>query len=371
MSTHGDSLLTAIVSGCLATALASLITYPFDSVKTRQQLNNEAGLKKFGLRNGNPSSVAHMMKGCSALVTGNVLKNFTRLVLYNWASNFMAIETHDDKKKTSAPRVVIAGAMSAFMETLWITPFERIKITMIQNMALANEAKRNHLDFSPEKHQKLGLNIFARHYVSPHSYYTSEIVAQLRTGKPTSKFSKHHSKTVVDALKVEFNKNPALTFLSTVRQMYALQGLNAFTAGTLITFARQMGSSAAWFSTYNATRQLLDPHGGAQEQNWFSFQHTALQLSGLHLFSALAVVVVTQPLDVVKSHLQLKNGKMLYKDSLSTAYKLVVRRGFRVLYAGAIPRGLNILVHGGITAWLYSSFESGINAVGNKTVFTD
>lgn len=367
MTTQGDSLLTAIAAGSLATTFSSIITYPFDSLKTRQQIINYAALEKFLVKSGAPSTLAQVMKGCSALIAGNVLKNGTRLILYNWASNFMAIDTHDDKKKTSPPRVVIAGAMLATFETMWITPFERIKITMVQNMLLANETKRNPFDVTGEKHHGTGPR-----YVSPHAYYTSEVIAGIRSGKQPLKFqSKKSNRPHIDALKVQFNKVPSLTLFGTIKQMYALQGLRAFTAGTLITYTRQIGSSAAWFSTYNATRQLLDPHGGAQEQNWFSFQHTALQLSGLHVISAFAVVALTQPLDVVKTHVQLKNGKSINRDSLLLAYRLVVRRGFRVMYAGAIPRALKIFVHGGVTAWLYSYFETGLNTVADKTVFTD
>lgn len=371
---HGDSLLTALAAGCSASGFAAFLTFPLDFMKTNQQLSNNALLMKYNI-DQSLTSVSHIMTGSSALVAGAVIKNFARIVSYNWASNFMAIETLQDKKKTSAPRVVIAGAMSGFMETIWIVPFERIKTTMIQNRLLVAEIKGNpdkKIDITKfDKTQKGGT-----HYISPHAYYTSEVVKQLKSGKAASKFQHHHYRHLqhggsIDALKVEFNKTPALTLLKTARQMYALEGIHAFTAGTMITFARQIATSAAWFSTYNATRQLIDPHGQSKEPRWFSLNIGTMQQTLLHIVSATAVVALTQPLDVVKSHIQLKNGKLLYRDSLSTAYNVVAKRGVLVLFAGALPRGFKIAFHGSLTALMYGNFESAINTLGNKSVFTD
>ncbi|PVH17182.1 uncharacterized protein CXQ87_000063 [Candidozyma duobushaemuli] len=374
---HGDSLLTALVAGCSSAAFAAFATFPLDFIKTMHQLDNTSQLNKFNAPGFQPSSIVQIMKGSSALVTGNVLKNFTRLLSYNWASNFMAMDTRNDTKKTSAPRVVIAGAMSATMETVLIIPTERVKITMIQNQILANEKALfpdQSIDITGiDKHHKSVQSIFSRQYVSPHAYYTSGLVSQLKSGKSGQKFSStHHLKpSATDALKMEFNKTPALTLLGTIRQMYALQGVRGFFTGSFITFARQMGSSAAWFSTYNATRQLVDPHNKPDEQNWFRFQHSAWQSIGLHCISAAAVIALTQPLDVVKTNIQSKNGSMLFKDSLSTAYKLVLKKGFKCLFSGAVPRGIKIGINGSITAFFYGWIDNGINTLATKTVFTD
>lgn len=374
----GDSLLTALAAGCTASGIAALMTFPLDFAKVRQQLTNQASRNEHKVY-VNITSFSHVMTGSSALVAGSVIKNCSRIVSYNWASNFMAIESRHDKKKTSAPRVVIAAAMSGFMESLWIVPFERIKTTMIENRLLVAEMSGNlnpNVDITKGKfktHQKNSLG--ARQYLLPHAYYTTEVMNMLKSGKTHNKFLGHsqltHGQVHLDALKSEFNKSPALTFFKTVRQMYALEGIKAFTAGTMITLLRQCGTSAAWFSTYNATRQLIDPHGNSSEPRWFSLQIGKMQQTFLYIVSALATVAVTQPIDVVKSHIQLKNGKLLYKDSLSTAYKLVARKGFSLLYAGAFPRGLKIAAHGSLTALLYSYVEKSLNTVGNQFVFTD
>lgn len=388
-SPNGDSLLTALAAGCSASGVAAFFSFPLDFLKVNLQLSNSASRSQHNVTQ-NFSSMAQIMTGSSALVAGSIIKNFARISSYNWACNFMAIDTLSEKKKTSAPRVVIAGVMSGFMETIWIVPFERIKTVMIQNGLLEAEKRGNPnpaIDITGaglDKRAKPATS--AKQYISPHAYYTSEVLALLKSKKPTSKFlpsshgKPHQGKphhighqllNTVDALKVQFNKTPALTLLKTVRQMYALEGLHAFTAGTMITFVRQVGSGAAWFSTYSATRQLIDPHGTSPEPMWFSLHIGKTQQSFLYVVSACAAVALTQPLDVVKSHIQLKNGKMIYKDSLSTAYKLVARNGFSLLYAGGFPRGIKIAVHGSITALLYNYFEKAINVLGEKSVFTD
>lgn len=374
--TRGDSLLTAIVSGCSSAAIAAYLTFPLDFLKTHSQLSNDAQLAKFNAPGFQPTKIAEVMRGSSALALGNVLKNFSRILLYNWTSSFMAIEGSKDKRKTSAPRVVIAGAMSATFETLFIVPTERVKITMIQNQILENEKRwfpDKNIDITgADKHHKLMHNIFSRQYVSPHAYYTSELAGQLKSGKSNLKFhTGQKPKSTIDNLKVVFNESPAVSLFTTIKQMYDLRGILGFYAGTCITFVRQIGTTAAWFSTYNAARQLIDPHNKQQDQDWFRFQHSAWQLIGLHAMSAAAAIAVTQPIDVVKTNIQLKNGKLVYKDSLSAAYKLVLKKGFKSLYAGALPRSIKIAINGGITAFFYSHIEDGINSLATKTIFTD
>lgn len=379
-SSESDSLLTALVSGTSAAAVAATITFPLDSLKTQQQLNNNALVKKFNIVGNYPSTLSQVFRGTSALVLGSVFKNSARLILYNWLSKFMAIDTHNAKgegvQKTSAPRMVIAAAMSAFIESLWIVPFENIKITMIQNMLLTNEIAKN-----PEinvtgvsaipKHHKPAANVFSKQYVSPHAYFTSELLAQYKTGKPPSRFTPEAARTnTKDALKLQYNKSPSTSFFGTVREIYSLKGLNGFTAGASITVVRQVGISSMWLSTYNATRQLLDPHSSTGEQSWFGHKHTAIQLTGLHVFASLAVIAVTQPLDVIKSHMQLKNGKAIYKDSLYTAYKLFVDDGPRALFRGSLPRLFKVTINGGLTALVYSSIENVVQVAGGQTVFS-
>ena len=76
--------------------------------------------------------------------------------------------------------------------------------------------------------------------------------------------------------------------------------------------------------------------------------------------------MVTQPLDVIKTHLQLKNGNLLYRDSLSTAYKLFLQQGPWALFKGAFPRFLKVLISGGLTATVYEYVERLVDVAGIK-----
>lgn len=378
----GDSLLTALVSGSTAAAISATLTYPLDCIKTQQQLNNEVKMHKFNIPGNYPSTLAQVFRGGSALVIGSIMKNSARLILYNWLTKFMALDSADGtghhKQKTSAPRIVIAGVMSGLIETMWIIPFENIKIAMIQNMTLNNEIARSaehgiKYDVTGlsgiAKHHKPPQSVFTRQYVSPHAYMTSDILSQYKLGKLSSRFLPTTRPTKMDSLKLKYNKHPSMTFFSTVREIYTLKGLRGFASGTCITMVRQVAISTAWLSTYNATRQWLDPHSNSNEQSWFGHKHTAFQLVGLHLLSSLAVIVLTQPLDVIKSHLQLKNGKQVYKDSLHTAYKLFMEQGYRSLWRGSLPRGIKIAINGGLTASVYSYVEDIVGVAGAQTIF--
>ena len=378
-----DNLLTALVSGTIAGATASTITYPFDSIKTQQQLNDAPYMKKWHIPGNHPSTLAQLYKGGLALVMGSVFKTSARLITYNWACKFMMTDEGDGhghgshKVKANALRIVVAGGIAGFLETLWLIPFENIKITMIQNMLYRNELARcadagikyDILGFVADKHHKPHTNVFSKQYVSPNAYFTQEVLDQAKGRNPT-RFELRQM-LAVDDLKRGFNKRPSMTFVGTVREMYQLKGISPFTQGTFITMVRQVGILVVWFWTYNATRQLLDPSHKEDSDLWFGGNHTAAQLIGIHFLSSLAVIAATQPFDVIKLNMQLKNGKALYHDLLLTAYKLFMTQGPRSLFKGALPRWCKVLVSGGLTAGVYSKVLTLVELAGGQNPFSE
>ncbi|CAK9435526.1 uncharacterized protein LODBEIA_P02530 [Lodderomyces beijingensis] len=374
-----DNLLVALVSGCTAAAVTATLTYPFDFIKTQQQMNNEAYMKKFKVPGNFPSTLGQMYKGGSALVLGSVIKNGTRLISYNWASKFMAIESHGgETNKTTAPRIVVAGIMSGTIETAWIVPFENIKITMVQNQSLSNELARTKdigYDITgskvahPHSHTRPNTPLYLRQYVSPNAYYSAGIVEEKLRNKAKFAPSKSKSLAQIESLKSYYNKHPSLTLLGTIKEIYMLKGIRGFLSGTFVTYTRQIAISWVWFSSYNAMRQLVNPH--QTENAWFGHKHTAVQSLALHVISSLAVITVTQPLDVIKTHMQSKNGKQLFSDSLTTAYKIFLNQGPMAMFKGALPRFLKVLVSGGMTATVYEYVENLVNAAGEEKMFSD
>lgn len=103
----GDNLLTALVSGCTAAAFTATVTYPFDFIKTQQQINNVAYMKKWNIPGNYPATLGQMYKGGSALVLGAVVKNGARLVSYNWASKFMSIDSHHGSQTRQQRHVLL------------------------------------------------------------------------------------------------------------------------------------------------------------------------------------------------------------------------------------------------------------------------
>lgn len=376
-----NSLLTAIVTGCATSSLSTLLTYPLDFIKTQQQLNKPKEVyKKFGLPGNYPSSLAQIFKGGSALVVGSIFKNSARLVLYNWLTRFMAIDINESagmqKQKTTASRIVIAGAMSGIIETFWIIPFENIKITMIQNMTLSNEkarAKSSGIKYDISgltevyKHHRPPQNIFVKQYVSPYAYFTDDLIQQYK-GSTVSRFSPSRGRSHKDLVRIAYNKEPLMTLFSTIKEIYEIKGLKGFMAGSFITAIRQMGVVTSGLSTYNATRQLINP--SSEKNSWFGHNNTTLQQVGLQLVSSIAVVVFTQPLDVIKSHMQLKNGKLLYNDSLSIAFALCVKQGYKSLWLGYLPRGVKVLLSLSLTGFLYAYFEKLVDLTYSQVVFS-
>lgn len=371
-NTQSDSLITALVSGTSAAVVTATLTFPFDSIKTQLQLHDSTYMARHGVLASYPTSIAQIFKGASASVAGAVLKNGTRLVLYNWLSRFMAIDNrhhNGHSMKTNAPRIVVAGAILGLIETVVLIPFENIKINMIQNMLLFNELK------SPASSRTLPArtsqgNIFMHQYILPNAYYSSDMIAQAH-GKSVRQLGPEYAEAVapLDALRKKYNARPPMTFSGVVREMYDIRGARAFFAGTCITMVRQIAVSTLWMWTYNVTRQAMDPH--STSQNWFGHAHTPVQLMGLHLLSCAAVISATMPLDVIKTRLQSKNGKYVYKDSLTTAYRLVMQEGFKSLYRGALPRAFKVLVSGGLTAAVYQYMERIAVEAGNQKVFNN
>ncbi|KAI5960127.1 uncharacterized protein KGF55_004850 [Candida pseudojiufengensis] len=379
-SNNGENLLVALVSGCTAAAVTATLTYPFDFIKTQQQINKDAYMKKWNIPGNYPSTLGQMYKGGSALVLGEIIKNGTRLISYNWASQFMAIDSHHGQtNKTTAPRIVIAGIMSATIETAWIVPFENIKITMIQNQSLQNELVRTKdlgYDITGSKsnqlyqhhHNKLSNKpLYLRQYVSPNAYYSDEIIDSIKNHKNRFQPPKAKERLHIENLKAYYNKHPSLTLFGTIKEMYRLKGIKAYTAGTFVTYTRQIALSWVWFSSYNFMRQLINPH--QNENVWATHDYSMITSIGMHAMSSVAVIAITQPLDVIKTHLQSKNGKKIYRDSLTTAYKLFLTQGPLSMFKGALPRFLKVLISSGMTATVYEYVENIVNAAGGQTMF--
>lgn len=318
--------MTAIIAGVAASVAQTTLTYPFEFAKTVSQLNRRVPDAKGKVPSPQlPHHFKSYFSGCGALNAGNALKSGSRFLVFNAASKFMAT----DNGKTSAPRLVIAGAMTGFVESLWIIPFENIKTTMIESTLIldarekAAETKMDPAKLAkPEGSKKLF-----------HKSISSELA--------------NHPMVIA---KRKWDKTPASNFHQAVQEIYQTRGLRGFLQGTVPTLVRQCSNSAVRFGTYTWLRSLFSR--GGEMNHYLTF--------AVGVTSSVMVVAVTQPIDVVKTRMQSRETYYLYRNSFNCAYRIFVQEGVRAFWAGWVPRLLKVGTSGGVAFTVYQHVENQI-----------
>jgi hypothetical protein len=327
------NLLTAIIAGVTASVVQTTLTYPFEFAKTRAQLHSyipDPKTKKIpqldlGL------SFKYFFSGCGALNLGNGLKAGSRFIVFNSASKFMAT----DHGKTSAPRLVIAGAMTGFIESLWIIPFENIKTTMIENATTLS--KREKILSSESSPSSVAEKI------------TKDVIG-------TDKKTFHQKRNALESHpfivnKKKWDKFPATNSFQTIQEIYQTRGFRGFFQGSGATLFRQVSNSAVQFGTYTSLRQLIVPNG-TELNPYLSF--------ALGVVSSISVIAFTQPIDVIKTRMQSRETYYLYRNSLDCAYQTFVKEGVKAFWSGWFPRLMKVGVSSGIIFTVYQSVENQI-----------
>jgi len=283
----------------------------------------------------------YYFSGCGALNIGNALKSGSRFYIFNSASKFMSTENG----KTSAPRLVIAGAMTGFIESLWIIPFENIKTTMIENALhysskekLNNDAKS---DNPPKKsNSKIKLKTF-------HSL------------KPITTSNNIHPYIIA---KQKWDNLPSSNFFTAIHEIYQTRGIRGFLQGTVPTLIRQCSNSAVRFGTYTSLRQIFQPHGG-ELNSYLAFT--------IGVTSSCAVIAITQPIDVIKTRMQSRETFYIYKNSLNCAYRIFIEEGIKTFWKGWTYRLIKVGLSGGIAFSVYQNVENHITSALKEQPFQD
>ncbi|ODV97529.1 hypothetical protein PACTADRAFT_37451 [Pachysolen tannophilus NRRL Y-2460] len=299
------NLVTAVIAGSSAAIVQTLVTYPFEFIKTCRQLQkaNAGAIFQIAESHGRDFFI-----GCNGLAIGNALKASSRFFIFNSTSKFMA----NDSGSTTAPRVVVAGLMTGFIESLFVIPFENIKTTSIQNfLILQNRSKE-----------------------------ISDAVMKAKGTLPPPSTDLRSNKSP-----------PQYLFLKVCREIYNTRGLRGFTQGSSITVLRQIMNSMVWFSTYNGLKTIIDPlHDLDAVYSLFA-----------GFLSSAAVVAITQPIDVVKTRIQAKDYSKHYKDSFTCLFKIFVNEGIATLWSGWLPRLFKVSLSGTITLASYQAVENTVN----------
>ncbi|GMF63617.1 unnamed protein product [[Candida] boidinii] len=142
----------------------------------------------------------------------------------------------NESGKTTAPRVVVAGLMTGFVETLWVIPFENIKTTLIQNAIYQQRMENNiqpNIDIiktinkATNKQQQQNTSTGARTTKRP----TTAATLSPQTANPVI------PKNVVSEARrsalAYYNKNVQSSLTGVVKEIWKTRGFKGFTQAIL------------------------------------------------------------------------------------------------------------------------------------------
>ncbi|SCU82926.1 LAFA_0D00826g1_1 [Lachancea sp. 'fantastica'] len=312
-----EPLLTSIVAGSTAAVFQTTVSYPFEFLKTGLQLHRS-------LPGMPPFQMMHQIKtyfaGCAALNVGTLLKTATRFTTFESACELLR-DKENTSQPISGPRLLAAGVITGFMESILVIPFENIKTTMIENALRSQPAE------IPSKTAK--------------------------DTRPTFHAAKQPSLHPRQKWFLHYESHPSTHFFSTIQEIYRTRGIRGFAQGSVCTIIRQTSNSAVRFTTYTALKQLISPTKPLNEYYAFA----------LGVASSCAVVAVTQPIDVVKTRMQSKYAWRHYKNSLNCAYRTFVEEGITKLWKGWAPRLVKVGLSGGVSFGVFQYVENLMNSM--------
>lgn len=309
-----------MIAGAAASVFQTTMLHPFEFLKTGQQLHRS-------LPNAGSFSMFYQVKtyfaGCLAVNTGMVLKTMVRFTTFE-----KACELLKDRENPNMPitgmRLIGAGSITGFMESMVIIPFENIKTRMIENNIRVSEQSAD---------------LKASGNVTKNDSGT----------KFRPKF--HNGKQELNPRYERFlyyEKRPSTSVFTVIKEMYQTRGVHAFVQGTFPTIFRQIGNSTVRFTTYTTLKQLVSPTKPLNEYYAFA----------LGFISSCAVVGFTQPFDVIKTRMQSKYSWKFYKNSLNCAYRCFVEEGLHSLWKGWLPRLFKVGLSGGVSFGVYQYVDN-------------
>lgn len=331
---NNNDILTQVVAGSTTAVFKTTLTQPFEYVKTVSQLRKSiSGIKQTVAI----QPVKTYFVGCSILNIGAILKTSARFGTFEQICQLM--KTNNSKNNSgnnilTGWQIALAGIITGSVESLWIIPFENIKTRMIENSMIINDR-----EFGIANDKKL---------------HTTSNTTPIK-GKTFHKIPKT---TTIDALNpryqayLQYEKNPSVGMFNTIIETYKTRGLSGFVQGSMPTILRQIGNSMVRFTVYTSLKKLL-VQPGEQINETIAFI--------LGATSSIAVVSVTQPLDVIKTRMQSKNAWKSYKNSINCCYQMFITEGYMSLWKGSIPRLFKVGLSGGISFGIYQYVENLIN----------
>ena len=339
--------VTQLFAGSAAAIVQTSLTQPFEFLKTTLQLQ----------RRNSPAITFPSLTyftGTSILSICGVTKTFLRFGTFGLATEFLSKETSLDL--APGVRTALAGIITGAVESVWIIPFENVKTVTIQNTMLPltrQAASAKQLHQQQQQQQQLLSQLATKSSRAPTFHKASSQAGAIKETLEQQKIP-DIAKRRLEAFKYyEAHSSPGM--LDSIKEIYLTRGFRGYWQGTFPTIFRQLGNSSVSFITYATLRQLA--LGSGNDEIVSESLATVLGV-----VSSVAVVGVTQPIDVVKTRMQSKYAWREYgSSSIRCCYRLVTEEGYAALWKGAVPRLFKVGLSGGISFAIYQYFENFVN----------
>jgi len=136
-------------------------------------------------------------------------------------------------------------------------------------------------------------------------------------------------------------------FLHAVPIIARERGIQGFFAGFVPTTARQAANSAVRFGSYNFLKQAAQSYAAPGEK--LSTPATF----GIGATAGLITVLVTQPLDTIKTRMQSLEARRDYGNSFRCAGMIFRQEGVLTFWSGVLPRLARLVMSGAIVFTMY------------------
>ncbi|EXJ73279.1 uncharacterized protein A1O5_03039 [Cladophialophora psammophila CBS 110553] len=276
------SALRSIIAGSTAGAVEIAITYPFDLLKTRSQLNRRLpDSKKLPWP---PFPSKEWYTGCTTAIVGNSVKAGVRFLAFDTYKHMLS----DEDGQISGPRTVAAGFGAGVTESLLaVTPSESIKTQLVDDRKRAQPRMRGFIHGSMVIAREKGIRGFFQGFVPTTARQAANSAVRFSTYTSLKQFAEGYvapgeklgslttfalggiagivtvyTTMPLDTVKTRMQSLEARQVYKNTfhcaATIYKNEGILTFWSGALPRLGRLTLSGGIVFTMYEKTMQLLD-----------------------------------------------------------------------------------------------------------------
>ncbi|KAL1845216.1 hypothetical protein VTK73DRAFT_863 [Phialemonium thermophilum] len=301
----------SVLAGASAGCVESLVTYPTEYIKTRQQLVTPSSTSAAAspvrilvdtLRHQGPRA---LYSGAAAFCVSNASKSGVRFLAFDYIRRYVP---RDGATGKATPLGNMCAGMAAGVaeSVLVLTPGETIKTKMIEGQGRG------------------------RGRGSGGAGQPGEGTAPTAAG--SAKHANHYSST-----------------RGTMAAIFRNEGLRGFYAGVVPVTMKQSANAMVRFTSYNFLSETLQ----AMRLRFLPSTATPALAGAL---AGCITVYATMPFDNLKTRLQSSQGRTLHGGSSLRCLRVVLRNeGVLALWKGTTPRLVRLCVSGAISFTIYEN----------------